>query len=183
MRTWRPYGAIVAALILTALLPETASAQRPGRPELEGAAEVHPSIGLSKGAGAGLGIDFRGTFWAARQRGYRVGPEVVLGFANFALDGPGSVGLVRLMGGARIAFDSGPLTPALYGRVGFHPPGRGRWGWLWGGGWLGPLGLEGGGALDAQVAPNVSLGGHMGLNLLTNGFAYLNLGAHLAVKF
>lgn len=182
MRT-RKHFLLLALLLGVGLLPTGASAQRAGHPELEGAVEIHPSVGLASGAGAGLGIDLRGTFWAARERGYTVGPEVVIGFANFSLDGPGHVGLFRLMGGARIAFDSGAVTPAIFGRVGLHP-GRGRpWGPWWWGGWLGPLGLEGGAALDANVAPNVRLGGHMGLNLLTNGFAYLNLGAHLAVKF
>lgn len=177
--------AVASSAIFLALIgPEAASAQRRSVQELEGAVEVHPSIALASGAGAGLGIDFRGTYWAAFERGYRAGPEAVIGFANFSLDGPGSIGALRLAGGARIAFPSGQVTPAVYGRVGLHPLRGPRWGrWYWGGPWLGHLGLEGGGALDVDVAHNVSMGGHMGLNLLTNGFAYLNLGAHFAVKF
>lgn len=174
---------LLGALILTAALPVSASAQRLGRPDLEGAVEVHSNLGLARGGGAGLGVDLRGTYWAASEPGFRAGPEAVVGLANFWRDGRGS-GLLRLMGGARIAFDSGPITPAVYGRIGLHPW-RGSIGrrWWWGGPWFGLLGLEGGAALDVNVAPNASFGGHLGLNLLNTEFAYLNLGAHFSVKF
>lgn len=174
----------VAFLLGSALvLPATGWAQRRASAPVEGAVEVHPSIGLSRGAGAGLGVDLRGTYWAAHERGYRAGPDFVLGWAGFPLDHRGSARVVRLAGGARIAFPSGTVTPAVYGRVGLHSlggPWLGRW--FWHGSRLGHLGLEGGGALDVAVAHNVSLGGHGGLNLLVNGFAYFNLGVHFAVR-
>src|SRR5690606_39564577 len=68
--------AVASSAIFLALIgPEAASAQRRPVPELHGAVEVHPSIALASGAGAGLGIDFRGTYWAAFERGYRAGPD------------------------------------------------------------------------------------------------------------
>lgn len=172
-------------VLLVLLAPVGASARRAPAPQFEGAVEVHPSIALASGAGAGLGLDLRGTYWAAFERGYRAGPDFVIGWANFPLDGPGSASLLCLAGGARFAFSGfDRVTPSLFGRVGLHPVRGPRWGrWFWGGSWLGHLGLEGGGALDLSVADNVKLGGHAGLNLLGNGFAYFNLGAHLAVTF
>lgn len=180
-------AAFLVALLVPLLAAEGAEAQRRRVGDFEGAVELHPSIGLGDGAGTGVGFDLRGTYWAAREGKLRIGPDFVVGWVNVPFGDFGSASAVRLMAGIRGAIPSGSITPSFYGRVGFHPSsGRHRGPW-----WAGPfpvphiggIGLEGGGAIDAAVSPNVGVGGHMGLNLVTSGFAYLNLGAHLAVRF
>jgi|GEM_PF-1284083 len=167
------------------LAAPSAGAQRPTRGEFEGAAEVHPSIGF--GGGVGIGFDLRGTYWAAREGQAIVGPDFLVGWIGFSDEGPANAGLIRLMGGVRLAFPSRDVRPSIFGRAGFQGLRHHHWHHLHP--WHGPLdftaalALEGGGAIDFAVASNVTLGGHAGLNLLTSGDAYLNLGGHLAVRF
>ncbi|MFS8640739.1 MAG: patatin-like phospholipase family protein [Symbiobacteriaceae bacterium] len=131
-----------------------------------------------------FGFDLRGTYWAAREGQAIVGPDFLVGWIGFSDEGPANAGLIRLMGGVRLAFPSRDVRPSIYGRAGFQGLRHRHWHHLHH--WHGPLdftaalALEGGGAIDFAVAPNVTLGGHAGLNLLTSGHAYLNLGAHLA---
>lgn len=171
--------------IYALLVAPSAGAQRAARGAFEGAAEMHPSIGF--GGGVGFGFDLRGTYWAAREGQAIVGPDFLVGWIGFSDEGPANAGLIRLMGGVRLAFPSRDVRPSIYGRAGFQGLRHRHWHHLHH--WHGPLdftaalALEGGGAIDFAVAPNVTLGGHAGLNLLTSGHAYLNLGAHLAVRF
>lgn len=182
MKSLRWSGACLAAVFALASISLPAQAQRRSSGSFEGALEVHPSIHLG-GASTGFGFDFRGTYWLPSGRP-RIGPEFLLGWAGFPVGKHDDAGVLRLMGGVRAAFDSGQVVPSLYGRFGFtsfHGP---RWyGWWHRGPSLGHLAAEGGGALDFRVTDRVSLGGHAGLNLVTNGVAYLNLGAQMAVRF
>lgn len=173
----------LAVALLAAAAPEAASAQRRGGGQFEGALELHPSFGLGGGS-TGVGFDLRGTYWMASRHAQQVGPDFVLGWVNFPV-GDDSAGVLRLMGGVRVGFPSGNVTPSLFARAGLHSfrgP-RYRYGWWGWGPSFGALGAEAGGALDVHLTREVSMGGHMGLNLLSNGFSYLNLGAQVAVRF
>lgn len=175
---------VVLAVALLAWAPTEAAAQRRADGTFEGAVEVHPSFGLGGGT-TGVGLDLRGTYWMRSRMVPRVGPDFVLGWANFPVGPHDSASVLRLMGGVRLGFPSGQVTPSLFARAGLHSfrgPRR-HWGWWgWGPSW-GALGAEAGAALDLRVAPGVSVGGHMGLNVVSHGFSYLNLGAQLAVEF
>src|SRR5690606_13731966 len=111
-------AAFLVALLVPLLAAEGAEAQRRRVGDVEGAVELHPSIGLGAGAGTGVGYDRRGRYWPSREGTLRIGPDVVGGWVSVPFGYFGSASAVRRRAGIRGAIPSGSITPSCYGRAG-----------------------------------------------------------------